>query len=80
MGFVNANAFIYVLIKSLKEDYLTFRNVLKRIEEGEEAIASTAIVQEVIDWLKYNVSGRGERVYNNIKLLYNYEESRDLVD
>jgi predicted nucleic acid-binding protein len=52
--FVDANVFIYALIKSPREDYLIARGILKRIEEGEEAITSTAVVQEVVDWLEYN--------------------------
>lgn len=54
MRFVDANVFIYALIKSLREDYLIARGILKRIEEGEEAITSMAVVQEVVDWLEYN--------------------------
>lgn len=59
MRFVDANVFIYVLVKSPKEDYFTSKNILKRIEEGEEAITSIPIIQEVIDWLEYN-NRRGE--------------------
>jgi len=54
MRFVDTNVFIYVLIKSPKEDYLISKNILERIEDGEEAMTSTAIVQEVVDWLEYN--------------------------
>ena len=54
MRFVDANVFIYVLVKSPREDYLISRNILKRIEEGEETITSIAIIQEVLDWLEYN--------------------------
>ncbi|RLG54874.1 MAG: hypothetical protein DRN99_04355 [Thermoproteota archaeon] len=28
--------------------------MLKRIENGEEALTNTAVIQEVIDWLEYN--------------------------
>jgi predicted nucleic acid-binding protein len=52
--FVDANVFIYVLIKSPREDYLTSKNILKRVEEGEETLTSVAIIQEVLDWLEYN--------------------------
>jgi len=52
--FVDANVFIYVLVKSPKEDYLTSKSILKRIEDGEEAITSTSIIQEVVEWLEYN--------------------------
>jgi len=54
MRFVDTNVFIYVLIKSPKEDYLISKSILERIEDGEEAMTSTAIVQEVVDWLEYN--------------------------
>ncbi len=54
MKFVDANVFIYILTKSPKEDYFISKSVLKRIENGEEAITSTAIIQEVVDWLEYN--------------------------
>jgi len=52
--FVDANVFIYVLVKYPKEDYLTSKSILKRIEDGEEAITSTFIIQEVVEWLEYN--------------------------
>lgn len=54
MRFIDANVFIYILIKSPRESFETSLRILKRIEEGEEAITSTAILQEVIDWLEYN--------------------------
>jgi len=54
MKFVDANVFIYTLIKSPKKDYEISKKILKRIEDGEEAIVTTAIIQEVIDWLEYN--------------------------
>ena len=54
MRFVDANVFIYILIKSPRESFETSRKILQRIEAGEEAITSTAILQEVVDWLEYN--------------------------
>ena len=54
MRFVDANVFIYVLVKSPKKDYDISRNILKRIEDGEETATSLAIIQEVVDWLEYN--------------------------
>jgi predicted nucleic acid-binding protein len=54
MRFVDANVFIYVLVKSPKKDYETSEGILKRIENGEEAATSLAIIQEVVDWLEYN--------------------------
>ena len=54
MRFIDANVFIYILIKSPRESFETSRKILKRIEAGEEAITSTAVLQEVVDWLEYN--------------------------
>jgi predicted nucleic acid-binding protein len=54
MRFVDANVFIYVLVKSPKNDYDISKRILERIENGEEAATSSAIIQEVVDWLEYN--------------------------
>ena len=54
MRFVDANVFIYVLVKSPKKDYEISKKILERIENGEEAATSIAIIQEVVDWLEYN--------------------------
>ncbi len=54
MRFVDANVFIYTLIKSPKEDFEISRKILERIEKGEQAATSTAVIQEVVDWLEYN--------------------------
>ncbi|RLG67901.1 hypothetical protein DRN93_03680 [archaeon] len=54
MRFVDSNVFIYVLIRSPKEDYEIARRILQRIEAGEAAITNTAVIQEVVDWLEYN--------------------------
>ena len=54
MRFVDSNVFIYVLVKSPKDDYMTAKRILQRIEEGEETITNTAVIQEIIDWLEYN--------------------------
>jgi hypothetical protein len=54
MRFVDANVFIYVLVKSPKKDYETSKRILKRIENGEETATSLAVIQEVVDWLEYN--------------------------
>ncbi len=54
MRFVDANVFIYVLVKSPKQDYEISKGILKRIENGEEAATSLVIIQEVVDWLEYN--------------------------
>ena len=54
MRFVDANVFIYILVKSPKKDYEISKGILERIENGEETVTSLAIIQEVIDWLEYN--------------------------
>ena len=54
MRFVDANVFIYVIMKSPKKDYEISRGILMRIEDGEEAATSLAVLQEVVDWLEYN--------------------------
>ena len=54
MRFVDANVFIYILVKSPREAYETSRQILQRIESGEETITNTAVIQEVVDWFEYN--------------------------
>ena len=54
MRFVDANTFIYVLVGSPEKDCETSKRILKRIENGEEAATSLAVIQEVVDWLEYN--------------------------
>ena len=54
MRFVDANVFIYVLVKPPKKDYEISKRILKRIENGEETATSLAVIQEVVDWLEYN--------------------------
>jgi len=54
MRFVDANVFVYVLVKSPKTDYEISKRILERIENGEETATSLAIIQEVVDWLEYN--------------------------
>ena len=45
---------VHVLVKSPKNDYDISKRILERIENGEEAAISSAIIQEVVDWLEYN--------------------------
>jgi predicted nucleic acid-binding protein len=52
--FVDANVFIYVIVKSPEKDCEVSRGILKRIECGEEAATTLAVLQEVVDWLEYN--------------------------
>jgi len=54
LRFVDANVFLYTLIGSPKRDFDTSKAILKRVEEGEEAMTSLAVIQEVVDWLEYN--------------------------
>ena len=54
MRFVDSNVFIYVLVKSPKDDYIIAKRILQRIEEGEEAVTNTAVIQEIVNWLEYN--------------------------
>ncbi|MFQ6064329.1 MAG: type II toxin-antitoxin system VapC family toxin [Candidatus Bathyarchaeia archaeon] len=70
MRFVDANVFIYVLVKSPKEAYETAKRILQRIEDGEETFTNTAILQEVVDWLEYN--NRKPEVENFITAINSY--------
>ena len=54
MRFIDANVFIYVLVKSPEKDYQISQTILRRIENGEETATSLAVIQEVVDWLEYN--------------------------
>ena len=54
MRFVDTNVFIYVFIKSPKRDYEISKRILERIERGEEAATSLAVIYEAVDWLEYN--------------------------
>jgi len=63
MRFVDANVFIYILVKSPKEAYEICKGILKRIENGEEAVTNTAIIQEVVDWLEYNNRKREVKIF-----------------
>ena len=63
MRFVDANVFIYVLVKSPQKDFETSKRILKRIENGEETATSLAIIQEVVDWLEYDNRKKEVRVF-----------------
>jgi len=54
LRFIDSNVFIYVLVKSPKDDYIIAKRILQRIEEGEEAVTNTAVIQEIVNWLEYN--------------------------
>ena len=54
MRFVDANVFIYILVKSPEPDYVISKRILQRIEDGEQTATSLAVIQEVVDWLEYN--------------------------
>ena len=63
MRFVDANVFVYVLVKSPRKDYEISKRILERIEKGEETATSLAIIQEVVDWLEYNNRKREVRSF-----------------
>jgi predicted nucleic acid-binding protein len=63
MRFVDANVFVYVLVKSPQKDYEISKRILERIEKGEETATSLAIIQEVVDWLEYNDRKREVRSF-----------------
>lgn len=63
MRFVDANVFVYVLVKAPKKDYEISKRILERIEKGEETATSLAIIQEVVDWLEYNNRKREVRSF-----------------
>lgn len=54
MRFVDTNVFIHVFIKSPKKDYEISKRILERIESGEAAATSIAVIYEAVDWLEYN--------------------------
>jgi predicted nucleic acid-binding protein len=63
MRFVDANVFVYVLVKSPQKDYEISKRILERIEKGEETATSLAIIHEVADWLEYNNRKREVRSF-----------------
>lgn len=54
MRYVEANVFIYLLRAYPKDAFGVSRAIMRRIYDGEEAMTSTAILQEVVDWFEYN--------------------------
>ncbi len=70
MRFVDANVFIYVLVKSPKKDYEISRGILERIEAGEETATSLPIIQEVVDWLEYN--NRKKEIHSFLTAINSY--------
>jgi hypothetical protein len=70
MRFVDANVFIYVLVKSPKKDYEISRGILERIEAGEETATSLPVIQEVVDWLEYN--NRKKEVHSFLTAVNSY--------
>ncbi len=70
MRFVDANVFIYVLIKSPKKDFEISRGILERIEKGEQAATSVAVIGEVVYWLEYN--NRKKEVHSFLLALNSY--------
>jgi predicted nucleic acid-binding protein len=70
MRFVDANVFIYAIVKSPQKDYEISRTILQRIESGEAAATSLAVIQEVINWLQYN--GRKREVGSFLLAINSY--------
>jgi len=54
MSYVDANIFIHLLRASPKDAFEVSRAIMRRIYDGEEALTSTAVLQEVVGWLEYN--------------------------
>ena len=54
MRFVDTNVFIYEVIQSPKRDYEIADRILGRIQNGEDAVTSLQVIQEVVDWFHYN--------------------------
>mgnify|MGYP001596817405 CR=1 FL=1 len=54
MRFVDTNVFIYVFVQSPKKDFEIASRILQRIEKGEKAVTSLAVIYEAVDWLEYN--------------------------
>ncbi len=54
MRFLDANVFIYIFFGSPKTDYEISKAILQRIENGEDAVITLPVIQEVVDWLEYN--------------------------
>ncbi|MGA2386995.1 MAG: type II toxin-antitoxin system VapC family toxin [Candidatus Bathyarchaeia archaeon] len=54
MRFVDANVFLYQIIKSPQKDYEISGKILERIQSGEEAATALPVIQEVVKWLEYN--------------------------
>lgn len=77
MRFIDANVFIYILTASPRTSFETSRRILKRIEAGEETITSTAVLQEVVDWLEYN--GRRQEVKAFLTAVNSYVSMRKSV-
>lgn len=74
MRFIDANIFMYTLTGNPRESFEASREILKKIEDGEEAITSTAIIQEVVDWLEYN--GRRKEVEAFLMAVNSYASLR----
>lgn len=52
MRFVDSNVFVYVLAGDPRYGDIA-RNILKRIEDGEEAVTSTLVVTQVCSYLRW---------------------------
>ena len=70
MRFVDTNVFIYMLVRSPKKDYEIAKSILQRIQNGEEAATSLAVILEAVDWLEYN--NRKREVESFLKAINSY--------
>ena len=63
MRFIDSNVFLYTLTGSPTQDFEVSRSILRRVEGGEEAVTSLAVLQEVVDWLEHNGKNREVAVF-----------------
>lgn len=63
MRFIDSNVFLYTLVGSPARDFEVSRSILRRVEGGEEAVTSLAVLQEVVDWLEHNGKKREVAVF-----------------
>jgi predicted nucleic acid-binding protein len=76
MKFVDANVFLYAIIGSPKNDCEIAKNILQRIEKGEETAVILPVIQEVVDWLEYN--RRKNEVHGVLTAINSYLSMRKL--
>ena len=61
----------FTFSSSLQEmNYVIAKRILQRIEEGEEAVVNTAVIQEIVNWLEYN--NRRREIENLLTAINSY--------